>query len=98
MPTFLYRIEPTRDDMPTAPTDAERELVAAHFAYLRSAYEAGTVRYVGRATERPWLGIALLEVADKSAADAFLAGDPAVAGGAFRGLTQAWNTVFEARG
>jgi hypothetical protein len=55
------------------------------------------VRYVGRSTERPWLGIALLEVADKSAADAFLASDPAVAGGAFRGLTQSWTTVFATR-
>jgi uncharacterized protein YciI len=88
MPLFLYRIEAARLEMPDAPTESEKALVGRHFAYLQAAFAAGTVKLVGRTMEAPHLGIAILEAAGRSEAEAFLRADPAVEAGIFRGLVQ----------
>lgn len=88
MPLYLYRITPTRPEMPLAPTEAETQIIGAHFAYLEAAYDAGSVHYVGRTATAPFLGIALFDADDDEVAARFLAADPAVAAGVFSGLTQ----------
>jgi uncharacterized protein YciI len=98
MALFLYRIEPSRAGMPEAPTPTERSNIDAHFAYLKAAYEAGVVKYVGRTQSAPHLGIAVFEAADQDAATRFLAEDPAVKAGVFRGLSQPFAEVFPMRG
>ncbi|MBX3231967.1 MAG: hypothetical protein KIT84_12375 [Labilithrix sp.] len=97
MPTYLYRIEPTRLGMPTDPTPEEQSAVAAHFAYLKAAYDSGVVRYVGRTLDAPHLGLAVLEAADQDAATAFLTGDPAVEKGIFAGRVQPFSEVLPMR-
>lgn len=97
MALYLYRIEPSREGMPEAPTDREQQLIGEHFAYLSAAYESGVVRYVGRTLSAPFLGLALFEAADDSAAAAFLAGDPAIRAGVFCGLAQPFREVFPMR-
>ncbi len=94
MPTFLYRIEPAREGMPDAPTAEEAALVGEHFAYLRAAHEAGVATLVGRTGTAPHLGLALLELPDEGAAEAFFARDPAVAAGVFRGRVQPFSVIF----
>ena len=94
MGTWLYRIEPAREGMPDAPTPAEMTLVGQHFAYLQAAYAAGTARWVARTETAPHLGLAVVECADRVAAEAFLAGDPAVAAGVFRGQIQPLKEVL----
>jgi uncharacterized protein YciI len=97
MPLFLYRIEPSRAEMPGAPTPEERLAIDAHFAYLKAAYEAFVVRYVGRTLAAPHLGIAIIEAADQDAATEFLHDDPAVKAGVFRGLAQPFGEILPMR-
>lgn len=94
MALYLYRIEPAREGMPDAPTADEQRLVGEHFEYLSAAHEQGIVKYAGRTLSAPHLGMALFEATDDAAAAAFLAGDPAVQAGIFRGLAQPFREIF----
>lgn len=98
MATYLYFIEPARPGMPDGPTPEEGQAVEAHFGYLKDAYERGVVRWVGRTLAAPHVGLALFEAADDVAANAFLQGDPAVAGGVFLGRAQPFGEILPMRG
>ena len=84
MSTYLYQLRlPPRLHRETEWTDADRQAVAAHFAHLQRATEAGTVVLAGR-TEvalAETFGIVVFEAADAAAAEAFMRADPAVAAG-----------------
>lgn len=97
MTLFLYRIEPTRTQMPDSPTDDEARLVGEHFVYLSTAYESGVVQWVGRTLTAPHLGLALFDAADEVAASAFVANDPAVSAGVFNGSAQPFREVLPMR-
>jgi uncharacterized protein YciI len=97
MALYLYRIEPTRAGMPDAPTEEEQRLVREHFAYLSKAYESGAVRWVGRTLTAPHVGLALFSADDDEKAAAFVASDPAVAGGIFSGRAQPFNEILPMR-
>lgn len=96
MPTYLLRLEPVRPEMPGAPTPGEAAAVAAHFAHLQAAWRAGRVHFCGRTETAPFVGHAVFEAADGSAAEAFAATDPAVAAGVFRAAVQPYRVVFAA--
>lgn len=88
MPTYLYRIQPTRAAMLTeGPTHDEARAIGAHFAYLQALAEAGRLFLAGRTlnTDASSFGIALYDAADDAAAQAVLHDDPAVRQGVMRG-------------
>lgn len=84
MQTFVYFIEPSRPDMLQAPTADESEKVQAHFTYLKTLTERGTVLLAGPSLEPPYVGIVIFYAADREGADAVMRADPAVAGGVFK--------------
>ena len=63
------------------PTDAERDAIAAHFAYLSTLHTNGSLTLAGRTTnsDARTLGAALLQACDESTAHALIAADPCVA-------------------
>ncbi|MBY0111752.1 MAG: YciI family protein [Phycisphaerales bacterium] len=84
MPSFLLILRATRLEMLTqGPTDAERETIAAHFAYLTKLQADGTLSLAGRTTnsDERTLGIAIFQAADEAAARALVAADPCVTRG-----------------
>lgn len=88
MPTYLYRIQPTRGAMlAEGPTPEEARAIGAHFAYLQALAEAGRLFMAGRTlnTDASSFGIALYEARDDDAAQAVLRDDPAVREGVMRG-------------
>jgi RimJ/RimL family protein N-acetyltransferase/uncharacterized protein YciI len=88
MPTYLYRIQPTRSAMlAEGPTPEEARAIGAHFAYLQALAEAGRLFMAGRTlnTDASSFGIALYEARDDAAAQAVLRDDPAVRHGVMRG-------------
>jgi uncharacterized protein YciI len=80
---FICFIEPARQGMVEQPTDAEAAAVEAHFQYLQSLTEQGTVVLAGRTTEPPHVGIVIFRAADRAEAEAIMNGDPAVRAGVF---------------
>lgn len=84
MAEWLYRITPSRPEMVTQPTDAEAETVNAHFRYLQSLLEAGTLILAGRTQEIvDTFGLVIFEAADEASARTIAEADPAVAAGVF---------------
>lgn len=84
---FLYRIQPTRQDMlTTGPTLEEAAATQAHFAYLSAARDAGVVLMAGRtlvADERTF-GVVVFRAPDEAAARELMENDPAVQAGVMR--------------
>ena len=83
-PQFILFIEPTRPEMPDAPTPDEASKVGEHFRYLQDQLASGNLILAGRALDTPSVGIAIFEAADEVAAAAFAANDPAIQAGVFR--------------
>jgi uncharacterized protein YciI len=84
MNQFIYHLTVIRPEMLTGgPDDTEKQVVTAHFDYLKRATEAGVVILASRtATDDPGtFGIVVFLAPDEDAARAFMAADPAVAGG-----------------
>jgi uncharacterized protein len=84
MPTFLYRLQPTRAAMLTdGPTPEEKETVNRHFAYLKGLTEQGAVLLAGRTqtTGPETFGIVVFRAADEASARSLMENDPAVRGG-----------------
>ena len=82
MEQFIYYLKVARVEMLTeGPTEEEKNIVSAHFAYLQVATEAGVVLLAGRtATHDPGtFGIVVFVAPDEGAAQEFMAADPAVA-------------------
>jgi uncharacterized protein YciI len=97
MTEFIYVIRPVRADMLASGMTAEEQAVmAAHFAYLQDGARAGVVRLAGRTdtSDAATFGICIFEAADKAAAAAFTAADPAVARGVVRAEVHAFRTAI----
>jgi uncharacterized protein YciI len=81
---WLYRIEPARYEMPSAPTAEEEAVAGAHFGYLLELKERGILILAGRTQEEfGSFGIAIFEAPDAETAERIAAADPAVAAGVF---------------
>jgi uncharacterized protein YciI len=79
---FIYYLKVARVEMLTeGPTEEEKSIVSAHFAYLQVATESGVVLLAGRtATNDPGtFGIVVFVAPDEEAAKEFMGADPAVA-------------------
>ena len=89
MPHYIIALRPSREDFtPETITQAEGEKVSAHWDYIKAAFAAGTVTYVGRTTEWPYIGLCVFEADCREAAEQFMAGDPTVSSGVFHGTLQ----------
>lgn len=88
-------IRPTRPDFVTTATEAERETIGRHFAYLKAAFEARKVTYVGRCEDAAF-GLVIFEAEDQMSAEAWAMQDPAVAAGVFSLEVRAFRVVLSA--
>ena len=87
MSEFLYRIQPTRDDMLSGgPTPEEERIVGAHYHYLKRLTDLGVVILAGRTlnTDASSFGIVIFRADSEEAAQEIVANDPAVKGGVMR--------------
>src|SRR5262245_10508265 len=83
----ICRLTPGRPGMMTSGlTPDERRIVGEHFGYLTHAAERAQVLLFGRTQESgdATFGIILLNIADRAAAERFVAADPAVKSGVMR--------------
>jgi len=81
MPEFLYKVQLVRKDMlVTGPTEAEQEITAEHFAYLKELHGKGVVIFVGRTltTDENTMGLAVFRADSEEAARQTMNSDPAV--------------------
>lgn len=74
---YAYIIRPPRTTFLDDATDAERELVAEHYEYLKRALAAGNLIFAGRCAQAKF-GIVVLEASDEAAARRFMNDDPVV--------------------
>ena len=81
METWIYFINPPRDDFAATMTPAEEEAWARHWARIQRLYLEGRVILVGPTLGRVNTGICVFEAEDEGEATAFMAGDPAIAEG-----------------
>jgi len=81
---FLILLHGSRPTLLKDMTPQEGEIVGAHFAYLKKALADGKLFMAGRCENQP-LGIAVIDVSDEAEAKAFLAADPAIQKGVFKG-------------
>ncbi len=78
---FLYIIRPTRPAMlAEGSTEREAAIVSQHFNYLKDLTQKGIVLLAGRTlnTDESSFGIIIFEADSEEAAQALVAGDPAV--------------------
>ncbi len=95
MPQFIVSYSPTRDGFtPETLTELEQEKISAHWDYIKAAFDAGSVIFVGRTTEAPFIGACVLEAADQTAAKDFMSNDPTVLSGVFNGTVQPFATLL----
>lgn len=81
METWIYFINPPRDDFAETMTPAEEEAWGRHWARIQRLYLEGRVILVGPTLGRVNTGICVFEAEDEDEARAFMAGDPAIAEG-----------------
>ena len=84
MPHFVCRLVPPRPSFPFDMTEQEREVMGAHFEYLRAkGAEAGSgiVLYGPVADPEGAYGLMIVEAADADAVEAVTGPDPAVRAG-----------------
>ncbi len=87
MPTYIYRIQPTRPDMLSdGPTAEESRITAEHFDYLRCLLREGVLILAGRTLNSDYsaFGIAIFNARDDEHMRQITNGDPAVAQKLFR--------------
>jgi uncharacterized protein YciI len=77
MPHYIYLIHPLRHEFFETPTPAEEAAMAAHFEYLKQATATGTVLLAGPCLDETF-GLVVFQVANDSAAHAFMYNDPSV--------------------
>ena len=78
---FLYVIRPTRPEMLSGGmTEVEETAIAAHFGYLKSLADKGTVRLAGRTQEtgERTFGIIVFKATSQAEAQRLVDEDPAV--------------------
>jgi uncharacterized protein YciI len=79
---YAYIIHPPRTTFLDDATDAERQLVADHYEYLKSALAAGDLIFAGRCAHAKF-GIVVFEAPDETSARRFMNDDPVVKAGLF---------------
>ena len=87
MPTYIYRIQPTRPEMLSAgPTADEARITAEHFEYLQRLMQEGVLILAGRTlnTDYSAFGIAIFNARDDEQMRRITAGDPGVSQKLFR--------------
>jgi uncharacterized protein YciI len=80
MAHYCYLLKPCRPSLPFDATPAEREVIGAHFDYIKGFYAAGKVPFVGR-TEAGEFGIVVYEAESDADAEAIRDGDPVIQAG-----------------
>ena len=85
MPEWIYFLHPPRDDFAGTITEAERDVWALHFAYLKRLIGEGTLVLAGPTLGSINTGVAVFEAPDHAAAEAIMASDPVISGGFARG-------------
>ncbi|HEV7922077.1 MAG TPA: YciI family protein [Thermoanaerobaculia bacterium] len=83
---WAYRIQPTRPELMTKPTDAEMAAVGAHWEHLKELFRKGTVVFAGRTTqaEGEVFGVVVFHAENEAAARAIMNSDPAVQKGVMK--------------
>ncbi len=97
MPTYLYRIQPTRTEMLTdGGTKEENATIQAHFEYLQALHQAGVASFVGRTltTDADTFGLVVFDAADETIAQSIMEKDPAVKTGVMQATLFPFRTVF----
>ena len=94
MPEFICFLEPTRPEMPDAPTDQESKALADHFVYAQRLLARGTLILAGRTQEPPHIGIMIFTAPTKDDAISIAAQDPAVTAGVFTCRVQAYQIAL----
>lgn len=85
MPQFFCKLLPPRPTFGIDMTEAERALMVAHAAYVKTFFDTGQVLAFGPVMSAEGaIGIALLEFPDEAAARAFLDQDPTLTAGLMR--------------
>jgi uncharacterized protein YciI len=94
---YLLRIEPLRKDFTLQNvTEAERQILAQHGAYLHGLFAKGTLTFAGQAFDPKGLfGIIIVTAPDAETAAAILNADPTIVNNVFRGDVIPFRTVFE---
>jgi uncharacterized protein YciI len=84
---FMYTLHPTRLEMLTeGPTDSEKALAAAHWAYSQELLAKKVIIFGGRTVDRTQesFAICVIRAGSEEQARAIMKADPAVHGGVFR--------------
>lgn len=97
MPQFICFLEPTRPEMPDAPTPEESKAISDHFAYYQRLLKRDCLILAGRTQEPPHIGILIFNAPSKDDALSIVAQDPAVAAGVFTCRVQAYQIALQAK-
>ena len=87
MPTYIYRIQPTRPEMLSGgATPDEARITGEHFEYLKRLMQAGVLVLAGRTLNSDYsaYGIAIFNARDDEHMRQITASDPGVAQKLFR--------------
>jgi len=93
-PQFICFLEPTRDEMPDDPTEAEAQAARDHFAYYKELHARGTLVLAGRTEQPPHIGIMVFEARDMDTAKSIVEHDPAIVAGVFRARIQPYRVAL----
>lgn len=85
MPSWIYFLHAPRENFAETMTDSEQAVFGEHFVYLQGLLEAGTLVLAGPTLGPINTGINVFEATDRTAAEAIMAADPAIAGGIVSG-------------
>jgi uncharacterized protein len=77
MAEFIYLIHPLRHEFFENPTPYEDEVMDAHYQYLKSATETGTVVLAGPCLDDTF-GVVVLKAKNEAEAREFMLNDPSV--------------------
>lgn len=109
---YCYFIRPTRMEMIMKPSDAERETLMGHVAYIKGLVASGRLVVAGPCmdpaqfpsnsdTARPLKievpGLVIFSAADDAEAKRIMEGDPAIKAGIFKACVTPFNFSFDGR-
>jgi uncharacterized protein YciI len=78
---WVYFLHPPRDDFAATMTDAERDVWAQHFEYLKRLLAKGQLVLAGPTLGRINTGIAIFEAEDADSARVVMESDPVILSG-----------------
>lgn len=93
-PQFICFLEPTRDEMPDDPTEAEAQAARDHFAYYKELHARGTLVLAGRTQQAPHIGIMVFEAKDMETAKRIVENDPAIIAEVFHARIQPYRVAL----